>query len=67
MRVLKVYRLVDGEPACHIGFLPKRYLADAGAFNGKNAQVIRNLSESQNRAERAKAHRNKGMLLAAVL
>lgn len=65
-KVLKVHRVIDGERACHIGFLPKRYLPDAAELNGKKAQVIRNLKDSENRSERAKAHRNKGMILAAI-
>jgi hypothetical protein len=50
-----------------VGFLPRIYLRQANDYDGAILQITRDLRTSPNSAERQKSHRNKGMVVAAVI
>lgn len=71
--VVKVFKLAsDGHVGCHVGYLPRRLIKasrdesgkkDAGQkYDGIWLKIVSDLRLSNNSSERARSHRNMGML-----
>ena len=54
---LAVYWVTDGIDRCRVGFLPRHLLKHQAAYNGKLAQIVEFVAESNSPADRAKSHR----------
>ena len=53
---LAVYWVTDGIDRCRVGFLPCHLLKHQAAYNGKLAQIVEFVAESNSPADRAKSH-----------
>ena len=64
---LAVYWVTDGIDRCRVGFLPCHLLKHQAAYNGKLAQVVEFVAESNSPADRAKSHRCYGLCRAVLV
>ena len=64
---LAVYWVTDGIDRCRVGFLPRHLLKHQAAYNGKLAQVVEFVAESNSPADRAKSHRCYGLCRAVLV
>ena len=53
---LAVYWVMDGMDPCRVGFLPRHLLKHKTAYNGKLAQIVEFVADSDSPADRAKSH-----------
>lgn len=68
--VVKVFKIErDGMANCHVGYLPRRLFKKHGAkqFDGIFLRVVSDLRTSENTAERARSHRNYGMMTCDII
>ena len=63
---LAVYWVTDGIDRCRVGFLPHHLLKHLAAYNGKLAQIVEFVAESDSPAHRAKSHRCYGLCRAVL-
>ena len=63
---LAVHWATDGIDRCRVGFLPRHLVKHRQDCNGKLAQIVEFLDESDSSSERAKSHRNKGIAKAVL-
>ena len=64
---LAVYWVTDGIDRCRVGFLPRHLLKHQAAYNGKQAQIVEFVAESNSPADRAKSHRCYGLCRAVLV
>ena len=64
---LAVYWVTDGIDRCRVGFLPRHLLKHKEAYNGKLAQIVEFVAESNSPADRAKSHRCYGLCRAVLV
>ena len=64
---LCVYWVTDGVDRCRVGFLQRHLVKHHSNYDGKLAQVVEFLSTSDSPADKAKAHRNKGICRASII
>ena len=64
---LAVYWVTDGIDRCRVGFLPRHLLKHQAAYNGKLAQIVEFIAESNSPADRAKLHRCYGLCRAVLV
>ena len=64
---LAVYWVTDGIDRCRVGFLPRHLLKHKEAYNGKLAQIVEFVAESNSPADRAKLHRCYGLCRAVLV
>ncbi len=64
---IAVYWVTDGVDRCRVGFLPRYTVKHKELYEGKLAQVIEFLEESNFPGDRAKSHRGRGVCRAAVV
>jgi hypothetical protein len=62
-----VYWVTDGIDRCLVGFLPRHCIHHKDDYNGRVAQVVEFLKESENPAKRRRSHSMKGVCMAALL
>jgi hypothetical protein len=68
--VVKVFKIEkDGMANCHVGYLPRRLFKKHGAnkFDSLFLRVVDDLRTSPNSADRARSHRNHGMVTCAII
>ena len=58
---------MDGIDRCRVGFLPCHLLKHQAAYNGKLAQIVEFVAESDSPADRAKLHRCYGLCRAVLV
>ena len=58
---------MDGIDRCRVGFLPRHLLKHQAAYNGKLAQIVEFVAESNSPADRAKSHRCYGLCRAVLV
>ena len=66
-RAVGVFWVTDGIDRCLVGFLPKRCIARRNEFDGKIAQVVEFLKESDDSSERSRSRRMCGICTAAII
>ena len=64
---LAFYWVTDGIDQCRMGFLPRHLLKHQAAYNGKLAQIVEFVAESNSPADRAKSHRCYGLCRAVLV
>ena len=64
---LAVYWVTDGIDRCRVGFLPHHLIKHQAAYNGKLAQIVEFVAESNSPADRAKSHRCYGLCRAVLV
>jgi hypothetical protein len=64
---LAVYWVTDGIDRCRVGFLPRHFIKHKKQYDGKLAQVVEILGESESPSKRQKSHRNKGICRAVLV
>ena len=64
---LAVYWVTDGIDRCRVGFLPRHLLKHKTAYNGKLAQIVEFVADSDSPADRAKSHRCYGLCRAVLV
>ena len=64
---LAVYWVTDGIDRCRVGFLPRHLLKHQAAYNGKLAQIVEFVAESNSPADRAKSHQCYGLCRAVLV
>ena len=64
---LAVYWVTDGIDRCRVGFLPHHLLKHKTAYNGKLAQIVEFVTDSDSPADRAKLHRCYGLCRAVLV
>ena len=62
-----VYWVMDGIDRCRVGFLPHHLIKHQAAYNGKLAQIVEFVAESNSPADRAKSHRCYGLCRAVLV
>ncbi|ETV83614.1 hypothetical protein H257_04306 [Aphanomyces astaci] len=65
--VLKVFRLVASEQACHVGFLPLRLLKKKEDFANKIAIIVEDYRTSPSKYQRQRSERNVGIVKAVIM
>ena len=64
---LAVYWVTAGIDRCRVGFLPRHLLKHHAAYNGKLAQIVEFVAESNSPADRAKSHWCYGLCRAVLV
>lgn len=64
---LAVYWITDGVDRCRVGFLPRHLIKHASNYDGKLAQIVDFLGQSESPSDKAKSHRNKGVARAVII
>ena len=62
-----VYWVTDGIDRCRVGFLPRHTVKHKASFDGKLAQIVEILGESDSPADRKFCHRNHGAARAVII
>ena len=62
-----VYWVTDGVDRCLVGFLPRKCVQDKEKYEGKVAQVVEFLKNSESPSSRRKSHQNRGVCNAVFL
>ena len=58
---------MDGIDRCRVGFLPRHLLKHKTAYNGKLAQIVEFVVDSDSPADRAKSHQCYGLCRAVLV
>jgi hypothetical protein len=64
---IAVYWISDGIDRCRVGFLGRHLIKHKEKYDGKVAQVVSFLEESENKSERTRAHYCKGIARATIV
>ena len=64
---IAVYWVTDGLDRCRVGFLPRYLIKHSSYYEGKLAQVVEFLDESEEKEQRAKSRRDKGVCRAVLV
>lgn len=64
---IAVYWVTDGVDRCRVGFLKRELVQDAEKYDGKIAQVVAFLSESEDADEQAYSEMNAGACYAVMI
>ena len=62
-----VYWVMDGIDKCRVGFLPHHHLKHKAAYDGKLAQIVEFVADSNSPADRAKSHQCYGLCRAVLV
>jgi hypothetical protein len=66
-KAVAAYLVTEGVDSCRVGFLPRQCLKHAKKFDGKLAQIIEFLSESDSPHCHRLSHRNHGIVRAVII
>jgi hypothetical protein len=64
---IAVYWISDGVDRCRVGFLGRHLVKHKDKYDGKVAQVVSFLEESDNKSERNRSHYCRGIAQAAIV
>lgn len=62
-----VFWVTDGVDRCLVGFLPRHLVKHSVQYEGRVAQVVEFLRESESPSQRKRSHQNRGICMAAWL
>ena len=66
-QAIAAFWITDGIDRCLVGFLPRYCLSHKEEYDGKIAQVVEVLKNSESPTQRRRSHRNRGMAVLALL
>ena len=64
---IAAFWVTDGVDRCLVGFLPRHYIKHKKAYDGKLAQVVEILDDSESTTQRRRSNRNCGMCRLAII